>query len=133
METGDLIVVLQQTEHDVFTRNHDDLFMEHTINITEALCGFKMVVKQLDGRSLVLNHPAGEVISPGTIRAIPKEGMPVYKNPYERGNLYIKFDVKFPENSDFDETSIQVNLTITSFYHLDISYHKLRCQCLLNL
>ncbi len=105
-------MVLQQSEHEVFTRNHDDLFMEHTINITEALCGFKMVIKQLDGRSLVLSHPAGEVLAPGSIRAIPKEGMPIYKNPYERGNLYIKFDVKFPENNVFDEASIQVNTLI---------------------
>lgn len=25
--------------------------------------------------------------------------MPVYKNPFERGNLYIKFDIEFPENN----------------------------------
>lgn len=92
----------------MFTRNHDDLFMAHTLNITEALCGFKLVVKQLDGRQLVITQPPGEVISPGTIRAVPKEGMPMYKNPFEKGNLYIKFDVKFPENSDFSEEAISV-------------------------
>jgi DnaJ homolog subfamily A member 2 len=106
VDTGDLIVVLQQTDHDVFTRNHDDLFMSHTINITEALCGFKIVVKHLDDRTLVLNQPAGEVLSPGTIRAIPSEGMPIYKNPYEKGNLYVKFDVKFPENNTLTEEQI---------------------------
>lgn len=106
VESGDLIVVLQQTEHEIFTRNHDDLFMSHTINITEALCGFKLVVKHLDGRSLVVNQPAGEFISPGTIRAIPSEGMPIHKNPYEKGNLYIKFDVKFPEANSLNEAQI---------------------------
>lgn len=112
VETGDLIVVLQQADHETFTRNHDDLFMSHTINITEALCGFKLVIKHLDGRSLVLNHPAGEVISPGMIRAIPKEGMPIYKNPFEKGNLYVKFDVKFPENNELNEDTIKVSLTL---------------------
>lgn len=24
--------------------------------------------------------------------------MPIYRNPLEKGNLYIKFDVEFPEN-----------------------------------
>lgn len=100
--------MLQLQEHDVFSRNHDDLFMTHTINITESLCGFKMVVKQLDGRSLVLTQPAGEVLAPGTIRAIPKEGMPIYRNPYEKGNLYIKFDVKFPDSEALTEDSIKV-------------------------
>lgn len=110
VETGDLIVVLQQSDHETFTRNHDDLFMSHTINITEALCGFKLVIKHLDGRSLVLNHPAGEVISPGMIRAIQKEGMPIYKNPFEKGNLYVKFDVKFPENNELNEDTIKVSV-----------------------
>jgi len=106
VETGDLIVVLQQEEHDVFTVNHDDLFMTHTVNITEALCGFKLVVKHLDGRQLVLDHPVGEFLAPGSIRGVPNEGMPVYKNPYERGNLYIKFDVKFPEQNSISDEQI---------------------------
>ncbi len=103
-----MIVVLQQTEHDVFTRNHDDLFMSHTLNITEALCGFKILVKHLDERQLVLNQPAGEFLAPGTVRAIANEGMPIHKNPYEKGNLYIKFDVKFPENNSLSEEAIAV-------------------------
>ncbi len=101
-------MVLQQKEHEVFTRNHDDLFMEHTVNITEALCGFKLVVKHLDGRSLVMTQPAGDVLAPGSIRSIPKEGMPIYKNPFEKGNLYIKFDVKFPENNELSEEAVKV-------------------------
>lgn len=64
-ETGNLIVVLQCKEHDLFTRRSNDLFMEHTIGINEALCGFKMTVKHLDGRLLVLTHPPGEIIAPG--------------------------------------------------------------------
>jgi DnaJ homolog subfamily A member 2 len=111
-ETGDLIVVLQQTEHELFTRNHDDLYMSHKINITEALCGFKLVIKHLDGRALVLTHPAGEILAPGSIRAIAKEGMPIYKNPFEKGNLYIKFDVVFPEKNSLSEEAIKKLETI---------------------
>ncbi len=45
----------------------------------------------------------------GTIRGIENEGMPMYRNPYEKGNLYIKFDVKFPENNVLSEEAIKVN------------------------
>jgi DnaJ family protein A protein 2 len=107
VETGDLIVVLQCEEHDTFTRNHDDLFMTHTVNITEALCGFKLVIDHLDGRSLILNSPPGDMIAPGTIRAVQKEGMPLHKSPYEKGNLYVKFDVKFPSSNDLSEETIK--------------------------
>lgn len=84
--------------------------MSHTLNITESLCGFRTVVKHLDGRSLVLNQKPGEFLAPGTIRAIEKEGMPKHKNQFEKGNLYIKLDVKFPENNSLTDDQIMVGL-----------------------
>lgn len=27
------------------------------------------------------------------------EGMPQYRNPFEKGDLFIKFDVQFPDNN----------------------------------
>ena len=65
IEPGDVIIVLQQKEHETYTRKGEDLFMEHTISLTEALCGFKMVLKHLDGRDLVIHSTPGEVIEPG--------------------------------------------------------------------
>jgi len=65
--------------------------------------------KHLDGRALVLTHPAGEILAPGSVRAIAKEGMPIHKNPFEKGNLYIKFDVVFPENNSLSEEAIKVS------------------------
>jgi DnaJ-class molecular chaperone len=67
MLPGDVIIVLQQKEHEVFTRRGDDLFMSKTIGLTEALCGFQFVVKQLDGRDLVVTSEPGQVIRPGEI------------------------------------------------------------------
>jgi hypothetical protein len=33
--------------------------------------------------------------------------MPVYRDPFQKGILYVKFDVKFPENNTFDEETIK--------------------------
>lgn len=98
VEPGDVVIILQQKQHDKFQRSGDDLYMTHTLNLTEALCGFSMLVKHLDGRDLHVKHPAGQVIKPGDIKGIEGEGMPQYKNPFERGNLYINFEVKMPDN-----------------------------------
>ena len=106
-ETGDFVVVLKQIEHDVFTRHENDLYMKYKINLTEALCGFKIMIEHLDGRHLIVNNPAGEVLAPGSSRCISKEGMPIYKNPFEKGNLYIKFDVEFPENNFISKESFK--------------------------
>ncbi|KAG1076899.1 hypothetical protein G6F42_025208 [Rhizopus arrhizus] len=33
------------------------------------------------------------------VKRIPNEGMPTYKRPENRGDLYIKFDVEFPPDN----------------------------------
>lgn len=44
----------------------------------------------------------------GDIKGIQEEGMPHYKNPFVRGNMYIKFDVTFPENHFTNENKLKV-------------------------
>lgn len=99
IQPGDVMIVLQQKPHDIFVRNGDDLLMRQEISLTEALCGFEYVIKHLDGRDLLIRHPPGEVIKPGDLKGVLGEGMPQYKNPFEKGNLYIKFEIVFPENN----------------------------------
>lgn len=99
VQPGDVIIILQQKPHDVFQRTGDDLIMKHDITLTEALCGFQFVVQHLDGRELLVRHPPGVVIKPGDLKGIQGEGMPQYKNPFEKGNLYVKFNIVFPENN----------------------------------
>merc|ERR1719408_788308 len=51
-EAGDVVFVLQEQPHPVFKRKGDDLYIERTISLAEALCGFSMQITQLDGRIL---------------------------------------------------------------------------------
>lgn len=95
-EVGDVIVVVQQLQHEKFTRQDQNLYMTVKINLTEALCGFTLVVSHLDGRNLAIKSLPGKVIQTGDIKCIKGEGMPFHKNPFEHGNLYLKFEVEFP-------------------------------------
>lgn len=70
MDPGDVIIILQLQEHDTFTRRGSDLIMKKSISMTEALCGFCLVFKQLDGRDIVVKHPPGHVIAPGQSLAV---------------------------------------------------------------
>jgi DnaJ homolog subfamily A member 2 len=63
--TGDIIFILQQKDHPKFKRKGDDLFYEHTLFLTEALCGFSFVLTHLDNRQLLIKSNPGEVIKPG--------------------------------------------------------------------
>lgn len=98
VEPGDVVIVLQLKPHETFERHGSDLYMAKTISLTEALCGFTLVQKHLDGRQLVIKSIPGEVIIPGATKGIKGEGMPIHRNPFEKGNLYLKFNVEFPEN-----------------------------------
>lgn len=96
-ETGDIVFVLQLKEHAKFKRKSDDLFVEHTISLTEALCGFQFALTHLDGRQLLIKTNPGEIITPDQYKAINDEGMPHHQRPFMRGRLYIHFNVEFPD------------------------------------
>jgi len=99
VETGDIILVIKQKEHERFQRSGNDLLCHVKITLIEALAGFdKIIALHLDGRGIHVSHPAGEVIKPGDIRRIPHEGMPTFKRQDDLGDLYLQFDVEFPEN-----------------------------------
>lgn len=99
VEPGDIVLVLQEKEHETYKRAAHDLHMTHKIGLVEALCGFQFTLKHLDGRQIVVKYAAGKVIEPGSVRVVRGEGMPQYRNPFEKGDLYIKFDVQFPDNN----------------------------------
>jgi len=74
------------------------------INLIDALCSNSLTITTLDGRKLFVSM--SEIISPSTVKCVEKEGMPIYndkeytienfKKPLEKGDLFIKFDIKFP-------------------------------------
>jgi len=96
-ETGDLVIILQQKKHEVFMRKHDDLLIRKKISLSEALLGTKFVVKHLDGRQLIVEAPPTEIITPGAVKVIEREGMPQRGNQFERGRLFVAFEIAFPK------------------------------------
>jgi len=100
LEPGDIIIVLDEKEHSVFKRNGIDLIMKMQISLSEALTGLKKTIHTLDNRTLVIQTVSGEVVKNGDIKCVYGEGMPTYRNPFEKGKLIIQFAVQFPERLD---------------------------------
>jgi DnaJ family protein A protein 2 len=101
VEPGDLIFVVVQKKHDVFTRQGNDLFIEKKLTLHEALTGFQFTIPHMDGRVLVIKSATGEIIKPDDIRSINGEGMPMRGNPLNKGKLYINFKIEFPKQNFF--------------------------------
>lgn len=100
-QAGDIIVVLDEKEHQNYKRvKTDDLLLNMDLTLTEALCGFQRGIKTLDNRTLVITSLPGEVVKHASVKCILGEGMPRYKSPFEKGKLIIQFLVKFPNSID---------------------------------
>ncbi|KAL2524212.1 DNAJ heat shock family protein [Abeliophyllum distichum] len=74
---ADLVFIVDEKPHSVFTRE--------------------------DGRTLTI--PINNVIHPSYEEVVPKEGMPIPKEPSKRGNLRIKFNIKFPTRLTAEQKS----------------------------
>lgn len=97
LQPGDIVIVLEEQEHAVFRRSKQDLVMRMPLQLVEALCGFQKMIKTLDNRDLVVTNLPGEVVKHDSYKCIQGEGMPQYKNPFEKGRLIVQFQVVFPE------------------------------------
>lgn len=73
---GDVVIIIEQKEHELLTRKGNDLFLNLKINLLTALAGGQFSVTQLDGRILLVTSSPGEVIKPGDTKCIIGEGMP---------------------------------------------------------
>jgi DnaJ family protein A protein 2 len=96
---GDVVFEIEQKPHPRFQRKEDDLFYHAEIDLLTALAGGTVNIEHLDDRWLTVNIQPGEPITPGQIKVIKGQGMPSFRH-HEFGNLYIQFDVKFPQGSE---------------------------------
>ncbi|KAI6703712.1 hypothetical protein NL676_012848 [Syzygium grande] len=94
MIPADLVFVIDEKPHSTFTRDGNDLVVTQKISLAEALTGYTVHLTTLDGRNLTI--PINNVIHPSYEEVLPREGMPIPKEPSRRGNLRIKFNIKFP-------------------------------------
>ncbi|XP_039051326.1 dnaJ homolog subfamily B member 4-like [Hibiscus syriacus] len=91
---ADLVFVIDEKPHDIYKRDGNDLIVDWKVSLAEALGGTTVNLTTLNGRKLSL--PITDIIHPDYELVVAKEGMPIAKEPGNRGDLRIKFDVKFP-------------------------------------
>lgn len=62
VESGDVVLLLQEKEHEVFQRDGNDLHTTYKIGLVEALCRFQFTFKHRDAHQIVVKCPPGKVI-----------------------------------------------------------------------
>lgn len=98
---GDLIVELVVKKHRLFRREGADLWYGLNISLLEAITGITKIIPTLDDiERIEISTKLGEVIQSGDVKAIIGKGMPFFNRPNKFGNLFIEFNVVFPEKID---------------------------------
>lgn len=96
---GDLIVLIEEAEHDVFKRDGINLLYEHDISYADAVLGTQVDVPTLDGKARI-KIPAGTV--PGRMFRLKGKGLPSV-NSYGRGDLIVSVNIWVPQSVSKDE------------------------------
>lgn len=78
--------------------NPKDLKTNLKITLAESLVGFSKTIKSLDGKNIPLVHD--KIVKHGEVLVLQNCGMPVLENSEipKLGNLYIVFEVDYPQN-----------------------------------
>lgn len=95
---GDLIVQIQEKEHSLYKRKKADLILHKKISLREALTGYAFTIPHLDRSEKFIQSRPGDIIKPDDIRTVLELGMPIMRTPWKFGNLFIQFEVIFPES-----------------------------------
>ena len=90
-------MVIEEKPHAVFKRDGDDLVYDCDISLRQALCGFKITVRGVDGEDVSVKPESSEVVPPGGSIRVKGRGMPSRKRAGGRGDVVVKIGkVEFP-------------------------------------
>lgn len=95
---GDVIFVVRELPHHLFKRGGrrpHDLIIEQDITLVDSLCGFEFTIPHLDDRILYVR--CEDIIKPNDLKEIRDEGMPIKSRVWDKGSLFIQFNVVFPD------------------------------------
>jgi len=97
---GDLVLIVQETSHEVFERQDEHLVYNHKVTLREALTGHIVNIATLDKKVLSINVP--EIASPSYEKRLAGRGMPKGAGD-DRGDLIVRWDIQFPKALSADD------------------------------
>lgn len=113
----DLIIALKEQSHTIYKRKGDDLYREHTLSLSEALCGFQLQIDHF-GEPLSLSYEG--IVKPNSLFRVCDQGFPIKTlsslalgdsqedGSINRGDLILDLSILFPEHLELSDHSRDV-------------------------
>lgn len=92
---GDLNVIINVRNDNIFTRDGYDVHCEIPITYTQAVLGDEIIVPTIDGK---VKYVIPEGTQTGTVFRLKGKGIKILGRAQERGDQYVKVYVEIPEN-----------------------------------
>ncbi|MDD4575291.1 MAG: molecular chaperone DnaJ [Bacteroidales bacterium] len=96
---GDLIVVIEETKHELFERDGNNLYLEHYIKFPEAVFGAQIEIPTLDGKARIKIDSGTQS---GKVLRLKGKGLPEL-NSYRTGDLLVNINVWTPKKVSKEE------------------------------
>ena len=94
-QDGDLYVFIDVIPHKLYSREGANLYTTVPISMACAALGGKVEIPSIDGRSILINVPAGTQTNQQL--KVGNEGMPIIRSKH-KGDLFVRFAVETPVN-----------------------------------
>jgi len=108
-DIGDLIVFINcKNDEGIFRREGNNLIINKSITLLEALTKTVFYFKHLDDRVIRITH--NEIIKPNQKMIVKDEGMPNINSGGNNGDLLIYFDIVFPDTLEQDRSKYLVKI-----------------------
>jgi len=96
---GDLIVVIEEIEHELLKRDGINLFYDHYISFIDAAIGTSVEIPTLDGKAKIKIEPGTQS---GKVLRLKSKGIPDVDS-YSRGDLIVNINVWTPQHLTSEE------------------------------
>ncbi|MBI5476659.1 MAG: molecular chaperone DnaJ [Ignavibacteriales bacterium] len=106
-EAGDLIVVIEEEPHKIFTRNGDDILLDMLVSFPQSALGTEIEIPTINGKTKLKIEPGTQS---GKVLRLRGKGIPNLRGDY-RGDQLVRVNVYVPTHLSKEDKDLMKQLS----------------------